>query len=337
MVWNRGPRILLLIAVVIAVAVGAWAIIVWLPAQLVAQGGLSGKDLLDAENDARGSLISTVGGLVLLGGLVFTARSYLATREGKVTDRYTAAVNQLGDDHLVVRLGGIYALERIARDSERDRKTIIDILAALVRETARPPAEQQPAPDVTAALEVLSRLPGADLVREIDLRGVNLESLRLDGLVLPGADLTRACFKAAHLPAADLRKAILDFADLTGATMSAAKIADARGTQAIFASATLDGADLRGASFVGATFEAASMAAVDLRRADLGSAVLDGATLTPGADGKAPQAAEAIFTGATFDRTTLAGVDLSQAIGLTKAQQNAARSDGATRWPPGIG
>ena len=110
MTWDRGPRIVLLVAVVAGLAVGAWAIIVWLPARLVADAGLSGKDLLDAENDARGSLISAVGGLVLLGGLVFTARSYLATREGKVTDRYTAAVNQLGDSHLVVRLGGIYAL-----------------------------------------------------------------------------------------------------------------------------------------------------------------------------------------------------------------------------------
>ncbi|MEU7686733.1 hypothetical protein [Streptomyces spectabilis] len=32
------------------------------------------------------------------------------TREGQVTDRYNAAVGNIGDDSLEVRLGGIYAL-----------------------------------------------------------------------------------------------------------------------------------------------------------------------------------------------------------------------------------
>ena len=336
MTWDRGPRIVLLVAVVAGLAVGAWAIIVWLPARLVADAGLSGKDLLDAENDARGSLISAVGGLVLLGGLVFTARSYLATREGKVTDRYTAAVNQLGDSHLVVRLGGIYALERIARDSERDRRTIIDILAALVRETARPAGEPGPAPDVTAALEVLSRLPGVDVGLVIDLRGADLAELRLDRLHIPGADLTRASLKGGHLPGADLRNATLDFTDLTGATLSGATLAGARGTQAIFRNTTLDDADLRRGRFVGATFEAASMAGVDLREADLASTILDGATLVPSGDGGRAHVADTKFHDATFERTTVDGLDLSQAIGLTKAQRGAAKADAATRWPPGI-
>jgi hypothetical protein len=33
-----------------------------------------------------------------------------------VTDRYTKAIEQLGSDRLDVRIGGIYALERVARD-----------------------------------------------------------------------------------------------------------------------------------------------------------------------------------------------------------------------------
>jgi hypothetical protein len=45
-----------------------------------------------------------------------------------VTERFTRAVDQLGHESLDVRLGGIYALERITRDSERDRSTMLGSL-----------------------------------------------------------------------------------------------------------------------------------------------------------------------------------------------------------------
>ncbi|WP_371621563.1 hypothetical protein OG245_00620 [Streptomyces sp. NBC_01116] len=44
-------------------------------------------------------------------------------KEGQITDRYTAAVGNLGEDKMDVRLGGIYALERIMQDSRRDQPT----------------------------------------------------------------------------------------------------------------------------------------------------------------------------------------------------------------------
>ena len=44
-------------------------------------------------------------------------RTYELTEQGQVTDRYTKAIEQLGSDKLDVTIGGIYALERIARDS----------------------------------------------------------------------------------------------------------------------------------------------------------------------------------------------------------------------------
>jgi hypothetical protein len=103
----------------IAVVVGAlaattflWALLVLGPPALIGSRGLEAKDQVAAENDARSALISALGGLVLVTGLIFTARTYQSTREGQVTDRYTAAVNQLGHNQLAVRLGGVYALER---------------------------------------------------------------------------------------------------------------------------------------------------------------------------------------------------------------------------------
>jgi hypothetical protein len=60
------------------------------------------------------------------GALIYTARELSLARQGQVTDRYIKAIEQLGSDKwLDVQIGGIYALERIARDSPRDHPTIM--------------------------------------------------------------------------------------------------------------------------------------------------------------------------------------------------------------------
>ncbi len=72
----------------------------------------------------RTSLLQTtaqlVGGSALLAGLYLTWRTLQVNQEGQITERFSRAIEHLGDDRLAVRLGGIYALERIARDSPRD-------------------------------------------------------------------------------------------------------------------------------------------------------------------------------------------------------------------------
>jgi hypothetical protein len=49
-----------------------------------------------------------------------------ADRERRITDSFTKAVELLGKPELEVRLGAIYALERIARESKRDYWPIIE-------------------------------------------------------------------------------------------------------------------------------------------------------------------------------------------------------------------
>jgi hypothetical protein len=41
------------------------------------------------------------------------------TQQGHITDRFTKAIDQLGATNVEVRVGGIYALGRIAEDSPR--------------------------------------------------------------------------------------------------------------------------------------------------------------------------------------------------------------------------
>jgi hypothetical protein len=58
-------------------------------------------------------------------------KNHEIAREGQITDRFTKAIAQLGEqgpEKLAVRLGGIYALERIARDSERDHWPMMEVL-----------------------------------------------------------------------------------------------------------------------------------------------------------------------------------------------------------------
>src|SRR5207244_4428373 len=133
------------------------------------------------------------------------------TEQGQVTDRYTKAIEQLGSDKLDVRIGGIYALERVASDSARDHPTVIEVLSAFVREHSR---EQWPSlapaiaeservvrPDVQAAVTVIGRRdPTRDIrYRRIDLTRAYLAGADLSGARLGGAVLTRADLNGARL------------------------------------------------------------------------------------------------------------------------------------------
>jgi hypothetical protein len=141
--WPRGLRWLIGIAVVVLVLAIAWALFVpaadWLAQNDV--GSARGPLLQTARDDARGRLLTLGAGLFAFGALAYTARNFALSRrtfelteQGQVTDRYTKAIEQLGSERLDVRIGGIYALERIARDSARDHATVMEVLSAFIRE-----------------------------------------------------------------------------------------------------------------------------------------------------------------------------------------------------------
>ena len=99
------------------------------------------------------TLVQILTGLLVLAGLYWTSRRVLAAEdnvrvaqdnvrvaeEGHLTDRFTKAIAHLGADNMAIRLGGIYALERIAKDSEKDHGPIMEVLTAFVREHAPAP------------------------------------------------------------------------------------------------------------------------------------------------------------------------------------------------------
>jgi uncharacterized protein YjbI with pentapeptide repeats len=143
--------------------------------------------------------------LAAVGALVFTGLSLQATREGQITDRFSKAAELLSTQNRPeVRLGGIYALERIARDSARDHPTVMEVLSAYVRvhvrSTSCPPASPDSglasgrASDVQAILTVIGR---RDTSRDRDRLALN--DTCLIGRNLVGANLTNTDLTNANL------------------------------------------------------------------------------------------------------------------------------------------
>jgi hypothetical protein len=288
-------------------------------------GSAKGATLQTARDAARGQLLTLGAGLFTAGALLFTARNFTLSREGQVTDRYTRAIEQLGSEKLDVRIGGIYALERIARDSARDHPTVMEVLSAFIREHSREqwpkPApdgttsERSTRPDIQAALTVIGR---RDTRRDIPIRPVDLSGADLTRAVvydakLPGAWLTDANLTSVHLPGANLTRALLQ-ANLTGADLGFAHLTGASLTGAHLTGARLTGADLRHAQLMGADLRGADLRHADLTGADLRSADLRTPALTEAdPDPKPTNLSGANLTGANLYQADLTGADLTDA------------------------
>jgi uncharacterized protein YjbI with pentapeptide repeats len=254
-----------------------------------------------------------------------------AAREAQFPDRYAKAIEQLGSDELNVRIGGIYALERIAHDSPLDHPTVIEVLATFVRENGRElwrPPTPRPGegsrgtrPDVQAAIAVIGRRSSANDRWIVDISAANLygakmidaylRGARLTGAILIGAKLLRADLTDADLSQASLNQAELHDAHLDGAKLGADL------TNAEFQRAHLTGADFNGARLIGTIFAYADLQGANLTSQYLTDAGFLGANLT-GAN----------LTAANLTGTHLRGANLTGAR-LVGAQLNDAWLDGA--------
>jgi hypothetical protein len=242
LVWQRRWWIAL-IALLATLFILVW----WLVPPLLYRSTEAGADKLKAITDTRTALLT---GLIGVGALLtfwvnsrvyrITARTLELTEQGHITERYTKAIEQLGHkaELLAIRLGGIYALERIAKDSDRDHPTVVEVLSAFVREESKnqgtrrtgqgiaqeaaktdtPAPENEgagrPATDIQAAVTVLGRLPHRPEIPRADLSEAQLSGAQLNGANLSGAQLNEVNLSGAWLNGANLSGAHLDGADL---------------------------------------------------------------------------------------------------------------------------
>ena len=239
--WWWGLGIVIAVIVAIGVAGAAWW---WLPKwQMKSVTTGDPKARADVEDNFRKTVGQALGGIAVLLGAVaaylqFTQQQN-AAHDLLISNQVAKGFEQLGSDRMVLRLGGIYALEGVMNGSDQYHRAILEALCAFVRETTKTTdvSGYAPATDIQAALTVIGRRHRARW-RDVDLRdaripGANLEFFKnLVGAVLNGADLTGA--------------------DLSGADLSEAELVGANLHDANLMGTWLTGADLSGAELVGA-------------------------------------------------------------------------------------
>ena len=300
-------------------------------------------------------------------------------RENHYTDLFTKAVEQLGatrqdgEPAIEMRIGAIFALERLAKDSERDYGPIIETLAAYIREHCHdpesfddeglsgeelkqarqkwidslrknPPADRS---DVAAALTVLSRreknrnwISTSDHETQPDFTGANFQGVTLDKVNLSGANLLRANLSGTTLQEADLSGANLEIAHLEGADLMKADLTGAKLMGANLSDASLFMARLWYTNLSNADLSGTSLFSTDLVGAKLQEADLSGANLVKAdlssSDLEGATFADATLTEANLEGALLVGSQLEDSKGLTDEMIEKAFGDADTSLPDGI-
>jgi uncharacterized protein YjbI with pentapeptide repeats len=361
--WRDYPRIVVPAITVLALA--CIVALIWPITDVIAAhdvGVITGTPraaaLRTAREAVRTQLLTLGAGLFAAGALWFTGRNFVLSRgaleqtrrtvelteQGQVTDRYTRAIEQLGSDKVDVRIGAIYALERIARDSARDHPTVMEVLSAFIREhspervpdpAAVETAKLKTRADVEAAMTVIARrdeardvgrinLAGADLTRT-DLTRAKLAGAKLVSTNFTGADLTGADLTGARLINATLANTVLTGATLASAELQYAKLPNAHLLEAVLTDAKLFTTILTGAHLVDTDFTGAKLPNTSFDGARLDKAKFIGAELIRAKFVNA-KLARADFTGATITTADFTGADVR---GVTFTGANLLN----TKWP----
>lgn len=315
----------------------------WLPKwEMGRHDELTLKERIELEDKFRATLAQIFAGAFVLGGLYFSWRTLVQNAEAQVTDRYYKAVEQLGkagDENMAIRIGGIYALERIARDSPRDHWTVMEVLCAYVRMHApavdcdKVPAERaidakvlkmgglqvRPGPPPADIQTILTVLGRRDVSHESPQNRLDLRATDLRGARLGGANLQRAQLDDAHLEYAQLQGARLDRASLAKTHFEVADLSGASLQRAYLLDVYLEGADLSDVSFRGADLTYAHLQRARLVSMDVQGASLAGANLTDADLGgwlhvTAEQVAEAVVQLDPEDKQLTALEDLDEGL-----------------------
>ncbi|TVL98066.1 MAG: hypothetical protein CV087_21700 [Candidatus Brocadia sp. WS118] len=301
------------------------------------------KSLFETQNELRKALLKISGAITVLYSLSFIVRRTKLLdniarvfKKKSITERLAKAVEQLGDTNsLKTRLGGIYALERIARDSEKDHWSVMEVLTAFVREDSPVKKEEKDytsgkkvGADIQAILTVIGRRkkvrsePGSIVLNFSYLREVNLK-----GAVLRRADLVRADFAGADLRGVNLRGADLRGADLRRANLMGAVLVRADFREADLREANLSGAFLMEANLEGVNLKGSHLGRTFLMGANLRGADLEGAHVK-GAHTQGTVLVGAVLVGAVLVKADLIGANLRGA-NLKRANFRKANLTGA--------
>lgn len=277
---------------------------------------LSPKERIDLENSTRTNISQIIGGAFVIVGVFLTGRNIKAaeksvslTAKSQVTERFSKAIGYLESENPVTRLGGIYTLEGIARESPDEwHWQIMQILTTYIRRESpweenesedRKPVSSAPREDIQTILRVLGRRN----------RESETENQRLD---LSGTDLRgyKLMSNYAHFERADFSKSYLGNANL-----SEGHFQEAVFNRACLTDANLVLANMQKAKFINANLENADISETDLSQANLTNANIKEALMT-GTILENTLIEGASFEGAITEGLKIAGTNLSKAVKL---------------------
>ncbi len=290
-------------------------------------GQFSNIDNLEEDqlrNLAIAFLGATSGLAALFGGYLAILRSNTNERQtrtneqGLITDRINKAAEGLAKNNhdgkpvVEVRLGALYALERIAQDSIRDHVEIMEILCSYIRHNSslrnRRGIRKEPREDIQAAITIVGRRddwPEANkrIKKETEKEfRIDLHNCDLRGAQLDKANLSRARLIGANLSGASLRRINLSHALLMDANMSKARLGHANLSHASLGDAIMIGVSLGHANLKKASAGKANLSGAQLEWADLSNAGFSRTNMT-----------NVTLAGATLVKTSFWGADLSDA------------------------
>ena len=251
-------------------------------------------------------------------------------QQSLLNERYQQGAEMLGSDVLTVRLGGIYALQRLAEEHpEQYHIQIMQLFCAFARHPTRD--ERETAEAGSTALEpggkggqtnsrtqlrqdmqaVISAISACH-ARQLELERNAEYRLDLQHAQLTHADLNRANLSSGDLSDANLSGSIglstdLSFAKLVNANVSRATLFDTDLSRADLWCANLSRASLWKVNLSGTQLLGADMSDAGIRQANLSEAKLSGANLS----------------GAQLSMSN----GQSPATGLTQAQLDLARAN----------
>jgi hypothetical protein len=247
------------------------------------------KDRIAAENDVIRNVIQILGGALFLLGVYFTWRNLRVAQEGQLTQRFNDAIEHLGNEKAEVRLGGIYALARIARDSPKDHMAVMHVFSSYVRETTKRSKQEPVAPEVQAILTMIAHrtVEHESEDEHIELNdawipGVNLRDAQLERVRFDGANLSRADAEGAFLRGATFRGAVLQDCYMRKSDLRESDLTAADLRHASLRGALLDGADIFGAQLTGASLLRTDLSGVkNAIRQEIEQALTDETTILP--------------------------------------------------------
>lgn len=209
------------------------------------------KDIFSSENSLRATVAQIFGGMFILITGITAYQTMLVTEQntevaqknlflleqGNLTERFNKAAEMLGSEKIEIKLGGIYALERVSSQSVEYHWPAMEILTTYIRRHTKEPSSTSlpilssnmsyiPKPvitirdDIQASITVIGRRKwlNQESARTLDLHDSNLS----------GANLRGSNFRAANFTNTKLIGTILEYSDLSYADFNEADLFDAK-------------------------------------------------------------------------------------------------------------